>query len=140
MDQQNFILEVTNGVISILLVCLLVWLIAHLRAEFSQRALTWKIALFGMPSVTIVVALLFENFGTATSRIVIWMWRIGGGSLPFTWVQSSLLITASLLTASGLLWIIAILSKPRYGEWPWRASAALAASYALLAIAFRLHA
>ena len=140
MGQQNFILEITNGVVSILVLCLLVWLFEHLRTEFRQRGLTWKMALFGMPSVAIVAALMLEKSGTAISRIVIFFWRFGGGSFQFTRTQNSLLIVGSLITASGLLWIIAILSRPRYGEWPWRASAVLAASYALLAVAFRFYA
>jgi hypothetical protein len=80
-----------------------------------------------------------ENFGTGLTRVLSWIWRMGGGELPFNDLQNLILITGSLLTASGLLWMIAILSRPRYGEWPWRASAAIAGGYVLLAVAVRLY-
>lgn len=135
---QNTILEVTNGVVAILVFCLLVWLAEHLRWEFRYRSITWKLALFGLPSVAIVAALLFEKLGTLTTRTVVVFWRMSGGGEPFSELENSLLIVGSLLTASGLLWMIAILSRPRFGEWPWRASAALAVSYVCLAVAFHV--
>lgn len=135
---QNTILEVTNGVVAILVFCLLVWLAEHLRWELRYRSLTWKMVLFGLPSVAIAAALFFEKLGTLTSRTVVFVWRMSGGNGPFSELENSLLIVGSFLTASGLLWMIAILSRPRFGEWPWRASAALAASYVCLAVAFHI--
>lgn len=127
---QNFTLEIINGANFQLTFLFILWSLFHLYSEFDQRELTWKEALL-FPSISFVIALTSEKFGTAITRGVVWLWRMGGGNVPFSHVQNALLIFGACFTCGGLLWLIAILTKRRFGPWPWR----IAALWILLYIA-----
>lgn len=133
---QNFTLELINGANFQLTVFFLSWSIFHLYSEFHQRSLTWKSALL-LPSVAFVVALTNEKFGTAVTRGVVWLWRMGGGGIPFSNIQNALLIFGACFTCGGLLWLIAIITTRRFGPWPWRIAAAWVSCYVLLSLYWR---
>lgn len=133
MEHQNFILEVVNGVVAIDTFFFLVWCAAHLHFEFQRRRLTWYFAICCLPSVAIVVAMFDEKIGMLISRVVIWAWRVRGGTEALVDAESLALILGATTTAIGLLWMIAILSRPRFGEWPWRIATGVTLCYAFFA-------
>lgn len=135
-QHQNFILEVINGSVAIATFFFLIWCATHLYYEFKQRKLTWYFAIVGLPSVAIVVAMFDEKLGMLISRSVIWAWRVRGGTDPLVDLESLALVTGATITAIGLLWMIAILSRPRFGEMPWRIAAGVTICYAFFAIFF----
>lgn len=126
---QDFSLELINGVVTINTFFFLLWCSVHIHSEFNRRELTWYFALVGLPSVAIVVAMFSEKIGTMMTRSVTWVWRMHGGTVPFNDVEDALLFGGALFTALGLLWSVAILSRPRFGEWPWRIAAGVTLCY-----------
>lgn len=135
---QNTFLEVANGISALLCLCLLGWIIEHLRWELEHRRITWGM-LTSLPSVAVVVSLMFYNLGVLLTRGVIWWWRLTtDGRVAYTSTQNSIFIIGSMLTATGLLWLIAILSKPRYGDWPWRACILLVSFYVTASIIYHV--
>lgn len=119
MPGQNFSLEIINGVVTIDTFFFLVWCAYHLHGEFQRRTLTWWFALTALPSVAIVVSMFSEKLGSMATRSVVWVWRLEGGARAFTDIENGLLFGGSALTAVGLLWSIAILTRMRLGNWPW---------------------
>ncbi len=119
MQKLNFTLEVINGAVSILIFFLLVWIAFHLfdRRRFFKS--WWALAL-GIPGgLSLAFYLGVEQSGTLLTRVVVWVWRMTGGSVPFSSVQNGLLILGAVSTGLGILLIIRLLSRPRFGDWPW---------------------
>ena len=129
MEHQNFTLEVVNGVVAIDTFFFLIWCAAHLYFEFQRRKLTWYFAIVGLPSVAIVVAMFDEKLGMLISRLVIWLWRVRGATEALVDKEVVALVTGATVTSTGLLWMIAILSRPRFGEWPWRIATGVTLCY-----------
>lgn len=132
MMNQNTTLEIVNGTVTILTFFLVVWLAIHIFTEFKYRKLTWKFALISLPSVAFAVALFTDKLGNMVTRVTVLIWRWTGGNTPFTYLDNWFLIIGTSITSVALLWIIAILSRARYGDWPWH----LAGVVTLLYICF----
>jgi hypothetical protein len=120
MTSLNFVLETTNGAVSLLTAFFLIFLTVYLVQEFRSRDLKWwKIALSLPVGMAVALALYIEKAGALTTRIIIFVWRVHGGNIPFSDVELFLLMFGAMATAIGLLMMMRILSRARYGNWPW---------------------
>jgi hypothetical protein len=139
MSNLNFILEQANGSTSILTFALLVFLTFYLWDWLRYKKMNLWTALFvGLPpAIALAVILYLEKIGTLMTRSVVWVWRMGGGKTPFTETETIFLLGGAVLTALGLLLMIRLLTSPRFGAWPWLASAGAAIAY--LAVNTVLH-
>lgn len=129
MDRLNFTLEVINGSVSILTFFLLFFLSVYLASNIQREGFTWKSFFWMSTAVSLVTALFIEKTGTLASRTVVWIWRTQGGTLPFTKIEDFFLVIGALLTAIGLIMMIRVLSRPRFGNWPWMVSTIVALDY-----------
>jgi hypothetical protein len=129
MTQLNFTLEIINGSISILTFFLLFFLSVYLVSHIRREGFTWKTFLWMSTAASLVVALFIEKTGTLATRTVTWAWRSRGGNLPFTSIEDFFLIVGAILTVIGLIMMIRVLSRPRFGNWPWMVSTIVALDY-----------
>lgn len=120
MQNANFILELSNGCNSIITAFLLLFLTSYLFTGISRKGLRWRLLFMVPTALALGIAMYVEKVGTLVTRSGIWVWRLTTqGELPFTSVQTAFLILGSLITTVGLLMLLRILSRPRYGDWPW---------------------
>jgi len=129
MDKLNFTLEVINGSVSILTFFLLFFLSVYLTSTIRREGFTWKSFFWVSTAASLVVALFIEKTGTLATRTVTWIWRARGGNLPFTEAQDFFLVLGAFFTAIGLIMMIRVLSRPRFGNWPWMVSTIVALDY-----------
>lgn len=131
MANLNFILEQANGSTSILSFSLLVFLTFYLWDWLHYKNMNVWTALFvGLPpAIALALVLYLEKIGTLMTRAVVWAWRMAGAAKPFTEIETDFLLGGALLTALGLLLMIRLLTMPRFGNWPWLASAGLTIAY-----------
>ena len=79
--------------------------------------------------MALAFALLFDKLGVLMTRVAVWLWRRFGNGLtagPMNDIQIYLLLIGTPLSAIGLLWLIRLLSRPMYGDWPWTVTAIIA--------------
>jgi hypothetical protein len=120
MKILNFVLETTNGAVSLLTAFFLIFLTVYLIQEFRARKLTWRKMAAALPvGIAVALALYIEKVGALTTRIIIFIWRVHGGDIPFSDIELGLLSFGAEATAVGLLMMMRILSRARYGDWPW---------------------
>jgi hypothetical protein len=129
MDRLNFTLEVINGSISILTFFLLFFLSVYLASHIRREGFTWKSFFWMSTAASLVVTLFIEKTGTLATRTVTWIWRSRGGNLPFTSIENFFLVIGAVLTVIGLIMMIRVLSRPRFGNWPWMVSTIVALGY-----------
>lgn len=134
MQNLNFILEVINGSVSILTYFLLVFLAYYIAEDFGKETFTWRNLFVLSTAMALVIALFVEKTGTFLTRSVIWLWRMTGGSVPFSVAENLILIVGAALTMMGLLMLIRILSRQRFGNWPWAFAAVIVFSYDAAAV------
>jgi hypothetical protein len=134
MVKLNIILEQVNGSVSILTFFFLCWCTHYLWDYLAYRKFSMRSVFVGLPpAIALAMVLYLENTGTLLTRTTVWFWRFtSSGEQPFTDTQMGFLLAGAFLTAVGLLLMIRLLSRPRFGEWPWVASAAVCWAYVLL--------
>lgn len=129
LSTLNFHLETINGAIGILTLAVIVVLTIYLVTEKERRGLPWHVAMY---ATLLAGALYIEKVGAFSNRFVVWLWRFQtGGLTPMSDFQIEILIWAAVVTAAGLLMLIAVLSRPRHGNLPWILSALTAGAYVL---------
>lgn len=137
--ELNFILETANGVVLILSFPLLMVLTIYLKRRFSHApdhpVYQFKLA---VPSaVSLAVALYVDKLGMLLTRLSVWTWRQFGAGVsggPMNEAQHHLLLVGTLLSAVGALWLIRVISRPMFGNWPWIASAVASIIYLIVAL------
>jgi len=83
--------------------------------------------------------LYVEKTGSFMTRAAVWVWRLTtGGIEPFTETEKGFLFAGSFLSGVGILLLIRILSRPRFGEWPWIASGIVAYGYVLTSVLIKI--
>lgn len=138
MNQLNFILELINGSISILTFFLLLFLTIYLKYDLHRANFTWKTFFLSSTAVSLVVAMFFDKIGTLMTRTVIWAWRVKGGTIVLNGIEDLFLVTGAFFTALGSIMLIRVLSRPRFGNWPWLISALFVIGYVIVEIFFHL--
>lgn len=143
--EMNFILETVNGVVLILSFTLLIVLTGYIVAKFREQKVPVHQVLMSVPAahtvLALALALYLDKLGVLMTRMAVWTWRRFGDGLvggPMNDAQIYLLMIGTPLSAIGLLWLVRILSRPRYGDWPWMVSSALATIYLVAAVARHL--
>lgn len=129
MERLNFTLELINGSIAILSFFLLFFLTTYLVSDIKREGFSFKTFFWMSTAASLVVSLFIEKTGTFATRTVIWLWRTNGGGVVFDQTQDFFLIFGSLLTTAGLVMMIRVLSRPRFGNWPWMVSTIVAIDY-----------
>jgi hypothetical protein len=138
MQHLNFTLEVVNGSISILSFFLLFFLGIYLIYDIRREGFSVKIFFLMSTAVSLVVALFVEKLGTLTTRTVVWAWRAQGGAVPFTKVEDFFLILGAVFSATGIVMMVRVLSRPRFGDWPWMTASVVMLSYATVEMIINL--
>jgi len=133
--ELNFILETINGVVLILSFPLLIVLTIYIISKIRQQKQPLHQALVNAPNSTVLalaLALYLDKVGVLVTRVAVWTWRHFGDGLkggPMNDTQVHALLAGTALSAVGLLWLIGILSRPRYGNGPWLACITVTAIY-----------
>lgn len=138
MQTLNFTLEVINGSISVLTYFVLIFLGYYLVSGFGRHQFTWKNLFIISTAIGLAFSLFIEKMGTFLTRTIIWLWRVAGAQVPFTVAQNVVLIVGALLTMMGLLMMIRVLSRPRFGNWPWATAAIIVATYDVVSVIIHL--
>jgi hypothetical protein len=131
MEKLKFALEVVNGATVILGCFLIAWLSFHLYDMIHARGeVRIKSVLLGVAGgVSLAGYLLIEQVGIVLNRLMIWLWRMSGAAIPFTDAQDTTFGLGAFLIGVGILLMIRLLSRPRFGEWPWIIAGIVTASY-----------
>ncbi len=141
MANLNFILEQINGSVSLLTFFFLCWCSWYLWEFFSYRGTySLRTALVGLPpAIGLAVILYVEKTGSLMTRGAVWVWRTTTGGMEiFSKFEMLFLFSGAILSAFGMLLLIRILSRPRFGEWPWIASGIIAYGYVLVSVLIRI--
>ena len=129
------LLAVINGVWGLLAFALALVTVVYVYQEGTERRLTIRQWLFGMPlGMRVAVAIMIIAFGVVLTRGTIWVWRTLYGGGPFTQTMLALLLTGAVLGAVGFLCAIREISKPLYGDWPWLAALVACAGFLTFSI------
>jgi hypothetical protein len=126
----NFYLEMINGTGAILLVIVLAFFTVYLIEQRRFRKLSWRETIFRPPpGISLLMPMMAIKIGLLLSRGSLWMWRqlANGGHMP-AW-QLDLALAGTFITSVGLLWLLRVISRARFGEGPWIASAGLVLLY-----------
>lgn len=133
METLSFILELLNGTSSILVFFLLVWLSFHLYDRHSEDGIGIVASVLGMAGgVSLALYLYVEQAGLFLTRAVVFNWRINGAMYPFTFSQNIIFGLGAFMVSSGILLMIRLLSRPRFGEWPWVMTAAVTSLFVVI--------
>jgi hypothetical protein len=65
------------------------------------------------------------------TRSAIWIWRQYGGGQMAAW-QLHLVLIGTAITALSVLWLVRVLSRAHFGDWPWIAAACAVLVYIAL--------
>lgn len=134
----EYLLEILSGAWSILLLCFMVFLIVYLIGQWRENKLTWK-DLWALPlGMAVAFAMLVQSAGSFSSRATVWFWRHFQGGQPLSDLNIQALAISAFVAAIGILMMIRVFSRPRYGELPWIVSAAITAIYVLMAVMVRI--
>lgn len=71
------------------------------------------------PGVALAMPMVGVKIGFLMTRTSFWFWY----EKPVTWASIMTVTLGNMLTVGCLLWMIAVLTRPRFGEWAWRATA-----------------
>ncbi|MCK1670325.1 hypothetical protein [Bradyrhizobium sp. 150] len=126
----NFYLEMINGSGAILLAIVLAFFTMYLVEQRRFRKLSWRETFFKPPpGVALLMPMMAIKVGLLLSRGSLWIWRQfgNGGHMP-AW-QMDLTLAGTAITSIGLLWLLRVISRARFGEWPWIASASVVLIY-----------
>lgn len=132
MGNLNFVLEQVNAAAALLTFSLLVFLTFYLWDWLRYKGRTpFRALLIGLPPAIALAAILYlDKIGTMMNRMVIWVWRaFKGGAVPFNNIEMGFLLGSAVLTSLAMLLMIRLLTRPRFGDWPWLASASVTCIY-----------
>jgi hypothetical protein len=134
MEKLKFALEVVNGSTVILGCFLIAWLVFHLYDMIIHRGeVSIKSMMFGVAGgASLAGYLLIEQVGIVLNRLMIWIWRMMGASEPFTDFQDIIFALGAFLIGVGILLMIRLLSRPRFGETPWVVAATFTLLYTII--------
>lgn len=130
MEKLKITLELLNGSAVILGTFLLVWLSFYIIDRYREEQMTmWSILCGVSGSISLAIYLYIEQTGIILTRAVIWNWRVAGARYPLSHIQDLFFAFGGFLISLGILLIIRLLSRPRFGEWPWVVAAITTFSY-----------
>jgi len=123
-------LQITNGTVIIQVASVLAVLIFYVFDQKQLRGMTWRQCIAD-PSAGIALALplIGVNCGILITRGSVYTWRHMGGAAPLGQSQRVLVLIGTIITALALLWLVRVLSRARFGEWPWIATGSAALAY-----------
>lgn len=134
MEKLEFTLEVMNGSTVILGLFLMMWLFFHLYdMVYVRQEAGWSSVFFGIAGgISLASYILFEQIGETLTRFLIWLWRVHGAKLPFNQVEDIAFSFGGFFVAVGVLLMIRLLSRPRFGEGPWLAAGISTIAYVVI--------
>lgn len=130
--ELNFFLQVANGAIAMLTFFLLFFLFVYLHYDIRRDGFKFKTFFLMSTAASLVVTIAIEKLGTFFTRLAVWIWRGHGGVDAFSTTENALFVLGAMLTAFGLVLMIRVLSRPRFGDWPWMFSVTMAAIYVVV--------
>ncbi|WFU42579.1 hypothetical protein QA640_08985 [Bradyrhizobium sp. CB82] len=126
---MNFYLETVNGTIVILLATALAFLSLYIVQQKQALKLAWwKCLTDPPPGIALALPMAAIKAGLVLTRGTLWAWREFGGEQMTGW-QLDLVLTGTAVTALGALSLVRVLSRARFGDWPWIISAMLVVIY-----------
>lgn len=131
----EYYMETLNGVFVILLANACIWLTYYI---FEQKRIH-SVSLIkvttedGPLGVRLAIPMLTLKFGLLL-RAVIWGWvELGPGHKDLQLSEFLIVVFGSLLVVAGFLCLIRVLTKPRFGSWPWLVVGAVVLMYVVVA-------
>lgn len=133
----NLLLEITNGAWSIISVSMLIFLTFYLRESAILRRVSPRQWFGSLPvSMQLAVGLYVLCAGILLRSIFVWLWRIAGGG-EFGTLQLTTVMTGTAIGCIGLLCMLRVVSRARYGHWPWAMTGAVVVLYIASVFLFR---
>lgn len=136
--EWRHVLEIGNGLWTIVSGYLVVFLAYHLTVITVQRKL-WMKSWINLPlSVQLAVGTWVASIGVLMTRIVVFLSRAtNDGYLAFDDDQTVVFIAGIFVGLGGFLCILRVSTKPMLGHWPWVSCLVCCAFYLLLATVLR---
>lgn len=132
MEDIKFVLRTVNGVTIILILMAMLFLVLYVVNQHKKRKLTWwQDMTRPTPGVALAQPMLLIKAGWMVTRGPIWVWQTLDGSLVMPSSVYLTMITGTMITAVGFIWLIRVISYFRYGHWPWQLTSTLIVLYAI---------
>lgn len=124
IEDVNVLLETINGGLSILIAASLLFLLFYI---IDHRRNYLK----GSPSLgmTLAIPMAIIKLGLLISFSSRWYWRFEFFGNWFPGYIKIMLITGSMISSIGFIWLLRILSRPRFGDGPWLTICAIFSLY-----------
>jgi hypothetical protein len=130
VDDLEFYFETINGTLIILLVAALAFLSYYVVDQKRHRGLSWRDCMFGAPpGIGIALPMIGVKLGLLVTRGSRWTWQQFGGGEPMTTWQLHLSLVGTAIASLALLWLVRVLSRAHFGDWPWIAAGSAALAY-----------
>lgn len=116
------VLEAVNLSVIVTSALLVLFLAYYCVQQMRLRGLSWRFAFAAMPiGLALAVAMEVEKSGVLLTRIGVWCWRhLGvGEAVPMNLVERSITFVGIIITAFGMLWLIRLVSRVYFGNWPF---------------------
>lgn len=133
----NFLLQTVNGVVVILTTLALLFLLLYVLEPRHRRGTWWYDILHPLPGPALAQPMIVIKLGWLLTRAPIWLWRMftGGAETGFSVYIQYCIVAGAVVSSIGFVWLIKLISRGRYGHWPWQMSSALITVYALASFA-----
>lgn len=114
-------IEATNIAVAILALVLILILGDYLISEWNWRKLDWSDLFEGRIPIQLAFAcaLLVINIGFVVTRATVWYWQFVLREHSNPPLLIPIVSLSTFVTSIGMMWLIRILSKYRFGELIW---------------------
>lgn len=125
----RYVLEMANGVWTIVSIWLVVFLAYHLVKVGAQRRV-WKYGLNLPLSIQLAVGIWIVCIGVLVTRAVVWVSRFSNdGFIELKEIETVSFVLGTLVGLAGFMCILRVVTKPMLGHWPWVSALACCAIY-----------
>jgi hypothetical protein len=118
--EWRYLLEMANGLWTIILFYIVVFLAYHLVKVGVQRRLFWRGWIHQPTSVQLAVGVWVASIGVLGTRYVTWYSRYeNDGHISMTSFDTGSFVLCTVIGAAGFMCILRVITKPVLGHWPW---------------------
>jgi hypothetical protein len=116
LDVDRFFL-ITNGSTLIPLVAAVIGLGFYILDNKQRRKVGWREFICRpLPGIALAMPMIGVKIGFLMTRSSFWFWY----NKPVTWISIVSTSIGNALIILSLLWLVAVITRPRLGEWGWR--------------------
>jgi len=115
----RYILEMANGIWTIVSVWLVIFLAYHLIMVSAQRRI-WRRGLKIPLSIQLAIGIWIVCIGVLVTRAVVWVSRFSNDSfIELRGIETVSFVCGTLIGLAGFMCILRVITRPMLGQWPW---------------------